>query len=67
MDRSFAYTLQKVSFSSVTLKRKHMMCMKYIYERKDVFLWSPTGFGKSVTKHYRLCSMTSLAGMTALL
>ena len=24
------------------------MCIKYIYERKDVFLWLPTGFGKSL-------------------
>ena len=37
VDRSIAYALQKVGFSFVTLKHEHMMCMKYIYERKTYF------------------------------
>ena len=48
LDRSIAYALQKVGCSSVTLKHEQLMCIKYIYERKDVFLWLPTGFGKSL-------------------
>ena len=46
LDRSIAYALQKIGCSSVTLKHEHMMCIKYIYGRKDMFLWLPTGFGK---------------------
>ena len=48
MDRSISYALDKVGCSSITLKDEQMACIKYIYQRKDVFLWLPTGFGKSL-------------------
>ena len=32
----------------MTLKPEQKACVKSIYEGKDVFLWLPTGFGKSI-------------------
>ena len=48
MDRSISYALEKVACSSVILKPKQAKCVQCIYEGKDVFLWLPTGFGKSL-------------------
>ena len=48
MDRSISYALEKVGCSSVALKCEQLLCIKHIYERNDVFLWLPTGFGKSL-------------------
>ena len=45
MDRSILYAL---GCASVTLKDEQTACVKAIYEGKDVFLWLPTGFGKSM-------------------
>ena len=47
-DRSISYALKKVGYSSVTLEDEQMVCIKYMYEQNDVFLWLPTGFGKSL-------------------
>ena len=48
MDRSISYALEKIACSSIVLKAEQATCIKYIYEGKDVFLWLPTGFGKSL-------------------
>ena len=32
----------------MTLKPEQKACVKSIYEGKDIFLWLPTGFGKSI-------------------
>jgi len=48
MDRSILYALERLGCASVTLKDEQTACVKAIYEGKDVFLWLPTGFGKSV-------------------
>ena len=48
MDRSISYTLEKIACSSVVLKSEQETCIKRIYEGTDVFLWLPTGFGKSL-------------------
>ena len=33
---------------SLKLKPEQLQAIRHVYDRKDVFLWSPTGFGKSV-------------------
>ena len=47
MDRSILYSLECLGSASVTLKDEQTACVKAIYEGKDVFLWLPTGLGKS--------------------
>jgi len=48
MDRSILYALERLGCASVTLKDEQTACVKAIYEGKDVFLWLPTGFSKSM-------------------
>ena len=42
------YALERLSCASVILKDEQTACVKAIDEGKDVFLWLPTGFGKSM-------------------
>ena len=48
MEGCFAYALSKVGCSSITLKPEQKACIKCIFDGEDVFMWLPTGFGKSV-------------------
>ena len=48
MDHSILYALERLGCASVTLKDEQIACVKAICEGKDVFLWLPTGFGKSM-------------------
>jgi len=48
MDRSILYALEHLGCASVTLKDEQTACVKAICDWKDVFLWLPTGFGKSM-------------------
>ena len=42
------YTLARVGYSSMSLKPEQKECIKCIFDGKDVFVWLPTGFGKSI-------------------
>ena len=46
--RSITYALERVSCSAIALKTEQRDCISHLYEGKDVFLWLPTGFGKSL-------------------
>ena len=46
--RSITYALQRLGCKAMTLKSQQRASVKYVYEGKDVFLWLPTGFGKSL-------------------
>ena len=48
LDRSILYALEHLGCAFLTLKDEQTACVKAIYEGKDVFLWLPTGFGKSM-------------------
>ena len=37
-----------VKRGDIVLKKEQREAIKLMYQRKDVFLWLPTGFGKSV-------------------
>ena len=38
----------RIDLSSIALKQEQLTAIHYLYQRKDVFLWLPTGFGKLV-------------------
>ena len=48
LDLVVSYTLQRFSCEAMTLEAEQRVSVKYMYEGKDVFVWLPTGFGKSV-------------------
>ena len=43
-----SYALVKLQMSDVTLKAAQRSSMKAIFNGKDVFVWLPTGYGKSL-------------------
>ena len=43
-----SYGLSHVGKPEITLKPQQVEAVRHVYEGKDVFLWLPTGFGKSV-------------------
>ena len=45
---ALSYDLSCVGLSSIALKQEQLTAIRYLYQRKDVFLWLPTGLGKSV-------------------
>ena len=47
VDQTISYALHRLGCESLTLKSQQRKCVEYIYDGKDVFLWLPTGFGKS--------------------
>ena len=48
VDRAFSYALQRLGCPDLTLKPEQRVAVEFLYEGKDVFLWLPTGFGKSM-------------------
>ena len=48
LDHSISLALQQVGCPSITLKAEQRACIKSVCDGKDVFLWLPTGFGKSL-------------------
>lgn len=47
-DRALKFALCCVGKEGLPLKSEQVEAIKLIYGRKDVFLWLPTGFGKSI-------------------
>ena len=45
---ALSYALSCVGLSTITLKQEQLTAIRYLYQRKDIFLWLPNGFGKSV-------------------
>ena len=48
MERPIAYALRRVGYPSMTLEPEQKDCVQCVYEGKDVFVWLPTEFGKTV-------------------
>jgi len=46
--QAISHALQRLSTPSMVLKPEQKASIKSVYEGKDVFVWLPTGFGKSV-------------------
>ena len=47
-DQALNYALQSIGKGDLTLKKEQVEGVRYVYNGKDVFVWLPTGFGKSV-------------------
>ena len=47
-DKALKFALGCVGKVDLTLKAEQLGAIKCIYDGKDVFLWLPTGFGKSI-------------------
>ena len=45
---ALSYTLSRVGLSSIVLNQEQLTAIHCFYQRKNVFLWLPTGFGKLV-------------------
>ena len=45
---SLTYALSCLKCGDMKLKKKQLEAMKAIYDGNDVFLWLPTGYGKSI-------------------
>lgn len=48
LDSALSYALQRLGYQAMMLKPQQRESVKCMYEGKDVFLWLPTGFGKSI-------------------
>ena len=72
-DCAVAYSWNRLGNSDLELKLEQKTSIRHIYEGKDVFVWLPTGFGKSICYETLAVSyLTTLAevivsGETALL
>ncbi len=45
---ALVHTLSCVGKPDLVLKDKQLEALKYLYDGSDVFLWVPTGYGKSI-------------------
>ena len=48
LDLCFSYALQRLGSPEMELKREQRSAIESVYRGKDVFMWLPTGFGKSI-------------------
>ena len=51
-DRALAYALSCVKQEELSLKDQQVEAVKLLSEGKDIFLWIPTGYGKSICCSY---------------
>ena len=47
-DQAKSYALEKLQCPVLKLKPQQAEAIRHIYEGRDVFIWLPTGFGKSI-------------------
>ena len=43
-----SYALSRLKMDKMELKPKQVEAIRLLYERKDAFVWLPTGYGKSI-------------------
>ena len=46
-----SHAISRLKMDSLKLKPKQIEAIRMVYENKDVFVWLPTGYGKSVCFH----------------
>ena len=45
---ALSYALQRLEMTQITVKEEQRSCMRAVYEGSNVFVWLPTGYGKSL-------------------
>ena len=45
---AISYALEKLGVPDLILKEEQRLSIQAVYDGKDVFIWLPTGFGKSI-------------------
>ena len=48
LDRCLSYALKRLGTPELQLKAEQRSAIESVYRGKDVFVWLPTGFGKSI-------------------
>ena len=46
--KAVSHAVSKVGRTGIDLKPEQVKAIRHLYEGRDVFLWLPTGFGKSI-------------------
>ena len=46
--KALSYGLQRVGKPEVQMKDHQSKAVRYVYDKHDVFIWLPTGYGKSL-------------------
>ena len=47
-DECLAYAMKRIGKDGLHIKDEQKQAIREVYEGKDVFVWLPTGYGKSV-------------------
>ena len=47
-EQGLAFALRKVGNGHLTLKKEKVYAIRCAYDQEDIFVWLPTGFGKSI-------------------
>ena len=47
-DEALSYSLSQLGLPHLSLKEEQRLAVKAVYEGRDVFVWLPTGYGKSL-------------------
>jgi len=47
-DACLAFALERIGKQQLKLKREQVASIRHVYDRKDVFVWLPARFGKSI-------------------
>ena len=45
---ALSYALRRLKMTRITVKEEQRSSMRAVYEGSDVFMWLPTGYGKSL-------------------
>ena len=61
-DRGLSYALKRLSTPNMTLKAEQVASISAVCNGKDVFMWLPTGFGKSVCYEVLLLTLVRFIG-----
>ena len=59
-EQALTYALRAIGKGDIQLKAAQKNALRCLFRGEDVFLWLPTGFGKSIILPYLSCSIFKL-------